>query len=60
MLDDAGYHWKADSSQPVEFPEQLFHSKRDGAIDSPSKSFTKNQLPQGRLFRPSARELHDR
>ena len=44
MLDEAGYHWKADSSQPVEFPEQLFHSKREGAIDSPSKSYSKNNF----------------
>jgi hypothetical protein len=44
MLDDAGYLWKADSSQPVEFPELLFQSKREGAIASPSKSYSKNNF----------------
>ena len=44
MLDESGYHWKADSSQPADFPELLFHSKREGAIDSPSKSYTKNNF----------------
>jgi endonuclease/exonuclease/phosphatase family metal-dependent hydrolase len=44
MLDEAGYHWKADSSHPVDFPELLFHSKREGAIDSPSKSYSKNNF----------------
>jgi hypothetical protein len=44
MLDDAGYHWKTGSSQPIEFPELLFHSKREGAIASPSKSYSKNDF----------------
>jgi endonuclease/exonuclease/phosphatase family metal-dependent hydrolase len=44
MLDEAGYRWKPGSSHPVDFPELLFHSKREGAIDSPSKSYTKNNF----------------
>jgi endonuclease/exonuclease/phosphatase family metal-dependent hydrolase len=44
MLDAAGYHWQTDSSQPVDFPELLFQSNRDGAIASPSKSYSKNNF----------------
>ena len=33
------------SQQPaVEFPELFFHSEREGAIDSPSKSYSKNDF----------------
>ncbi len=44
MLDAAGFHWKPDSSQRLEFPELFFQSRRPGAIARPNQSYTSNDF----------------
>ena len=44
LLDPAGYQWKKDSSQRVEFPELIFHPRGKGEIDRPNQSYTRNSF----------------
>jgi endonuclease/exonuclease/phosphatase family metal-dependent hydrolase len=48
LLDPAGYHWKKGSSQPMEFPELIFHPRSSKEIPRPNQSYTANQFhPSG-------------
>jgi endonuclease/exonuclease/phosphatase family metal-dependent hydrolase len=40
LLDEAGYRWKADSSERIEHPELIFHPSFSDAIPRPSKSYS--------------------
>lgn len=48
MLDPAGFRWKKDSSQRVEFPELIFTSRDNEQIPRPNQSYTRDQFhPSG-------------
>jgi endonuclease/exonuclease/phosphatase family metal-dependent hydrolase len=40
LLDEAGYHWKADSSERIEHPELIFQPSFSDAIPRPSTSYS--------------------
>jgi predicted extracellular nuclease len=42
LLDEDGYHWKADSSQRIEYPELLYQPPFQGAIPSPAASYSRD------------------
>jgi len=44
LLDDAGYHWKADSTERIEFPEVFYHPSYPDAIPRPSRSYSDNRF----------------
>lgn len=44
LLDPAGFEWKKDSSQAVEFPELFYQPKYEGIIKRPSTSYTKDDF----------------
>jgi predicted extracellular nuclease len=44
LLDSAGFRWKADSSQLVEFPELFFKPSFPEAIARPSKSYSESNF----------------
>lgn len=44
LLDPAGFEWKKDSSQAVDFPELFYQPKYEGIIKRPSSSYTKDEF----------------
>ena len=44
LLDDAGYHWKPDSTERIEFPELIFKPNFPGAIERPNSSFNRDRF----------------
>jgi predicted extracellular nuclease len=46
LLDEAGYHWKADSSQRIDYPELLYQPPFPGSIPSPATSYSNNEFQQ--------------
>jgi len=44
LLDAAGFQWKTNSSQAVEFPELFYQPKYEGIIKRPSTSYTKDDF----------------
>jgi endonuclease/exonuclease/phosphatase family metal-dependent hydrolase len=44
MRDEAGFHWKKNSSHRIEFPELFYQPRYPGAIKRPSASYSKNNF----------------
>ncbi len=44
LLDNAGYHWKPNSTQRIDFPELIFKPNFPGAIERPNASFNRDRF----------------
>lgn len=44
LLDSAGYHWKPNSTERVDFPELIFKPNFPGAIERPNSSYNRDKF----------------
>jgi predicted extracellular nuclease len=44
LLDNAGYHWKPNSTERIDFPELIFKPNFPGAIERPNASFNRDRF----------------